>query len=157
MSGEWQAMSNEERLRLRKDDPPVSEHENEEPGTGETAVEERTVSGPSRRSSMMESSNRMKRQSFASMSAASNAAATDNEDAEEDFTDAKTSVDGQRLSVYKDAKETAPRPSRDIPTTAEEDQDGTLSDSESRGTQAKGKAKADEDNDSSDASSEDEQ
>lgn len=106
---------------------------------------------------MVESFNRMKRQSLASMSAASNAAATDNEDAEEDFADAKTSVDGHRLSAYKDAKETAPGPSRDTPTTAEEDEDGTLSDSVTRSTQDKGKAKANDDNDSSDASSEDEQ
>ena len=157
MSGEWQTMSNDERMRLRKDHPPVSEQGEEGKELDENVIEQYTASGLSRRSSMVESYNRMRRMSMASMSAASNVAATDNEDVEEDYEDAKTSVDAQRMSVYKDAKETTARNSREVTRTAEDEDHDSQSESESARSLDKGKGKATEEDDESNSDSGDEE
>jgi hypothetical protein len=103
MSGEWQAMSNEERLRLRREHPPAEEEKKDEDAIEEGAVSQ--VSG-SRRGSMLES-----------------LGSGMEEREEEDFVDAKTSVDGQRMSVFVDAKETRSRDSRDVGDLEEEESD----------------------------------
>ena len=87
---------------------------------------------------------------MASMSVASNAAATDNEDAEEDFIDAKTSVDAQRRSVYRDANETTARNSKDVTSTAEGEEDGSDSGSDTNRVRDKGKGKIEEGDEDSD-------
>jgi hypothetical protein len=112
MSGDWQAMSNDERLRLRTDQMvPSSNSDQKKEEQEDTGTEDGTVVEPTAIDSMDG-----RRQSTAI--AASVAATTENED-EDDFVDAKTSVEAHRMSVYNDAKETRSRGSCEVDSGVE--------------------------------------
>ena len=162
MSSEWQSMSNDDRMGLRKDHRPVSEHGNDK--KVESAVDDDSAGrrGPVRKSSMVESFNRMRKMSIASMSVKSDAAATEPEGEkqveDEDFVDAKSSVEGtaNRRSVYKDAKEEG---GNDSPTLGKQDDESGSEDDEETSEQANGKVedangRVEEVNDESDDDSE---